>query len=315
MFPVQRYIQRKTISDLGHTIPNKDGLKGFIRAQSYGLNFEDRSSELFIEQFSQSNFISAISHDYSRFALSGIESYGRALRSVGQENTAWPAIQMYYSAYYFANSILRGCGVSLSRFSRLEVRALNELRNLFGVNCGEFTQGEYRAAWVPSASVGARVKLEQVSSGSGAHERFWIVFADFIEELISEIQSQKLADELEAVNSAVDLLKVLRARSSGNHNWLSVVRNEVTYQHAYSVWTPNSKKDKDVRSLRALTRKDLSVVRLDHNPNSAPLDAFLSGCQYVIELGILIAEHLAALSKRNGTFGARWARCLEIQEF
>ena len=115
MFPVQRYIQRKVISDLGRSLPNGDGFKGFIRGQSYVLEYDEEGEDLFIGGVNEGDFVSALSHDYSRFALSGIESYERALRAVGESNTAWPAIQIYYSAYYFANSIMRACGVNVSR--------------------------------------------------------------------------------------------------------------------------------------------------------------------------------------------------------
>jgi hypothetical protein len=313
MFSVHRYFQRKVLREIATAIPDNSGVKCFVRKKHYRLIWDDICSCHYISDFDKPSFMKCLSGDYSRFALSGLESYERALQTVGDPNTAWPAIQLYYADYYFANSLMRACGISVSRLEKVEIIALNELHSLFSLQSESLSKGEYILTWSPSVEPSGKLRLDVAPGAGGAHEKFWIIFSDFLDEFVSEIDQQALPDSLEAISSLTDLLKVLGARGMNGKNWLSMVRNEITYKHMYDVWSPTSRRNRSVPPLKSIARKNLSAIRLDHNPNTDPVDAFVAGCQYLIELGLLVAEAQSEVSAQNGAFGSRWNRCLAIQ--
>lgn len=91
-------------------------------------------------------------------------------------------------------------------------------------------------------------------------------------------------------------------------SWLSNTRNEINYQHKYSVWFP-VKRNKNVNEI--LTRLKISSsnsIPLDLNTNKEPITSFIEICSYLALLSFEISEYVAARSRKGGAFGQKWRR-------
>lgn len=311
MYPLFRYINRRVLPDVARKLPTPGGFKKVIRDQYYSIgDFDSHSGVLRLTGLDNSVLYSAMVHDYSRFALSGYESY---MLSINYGFSApWSLIKLYYAAYYCANSLIRACGLSVSRLEGADVKCLKQVIDLFNIQDYSINRGEYLIEIEFDASRGVVINLEPIAAGSAAHEKFWIVFSGYLSSISDDAAQVGLPDANEAVSQIDDLIQALQSNGSDNSNWLSVVRNGVSYRHDYNLWIPASMKENSVKALHEMNRQNIEAIRFDIDPRERPIESFISSCQYICELSILVSESIAENGSRSGGFGSRWNRAKEM---
>lgn len=312
MHPISTQIARRTIPELGRAVVGRTGIRDWLAGGAYRADLDaDDEQRVIISEIDIQTVLCYLAFDYTRFGLAGIESYHCTIEHKSETNHAWPLIQLYYSAYYFAHSLMRACGVLLVRLNRERVRKLRDILSLFVGSLPELSSGEYlfRIERIDASDI--QISIEKLVASGGAHELFWREFSGFLTEIESDVVQNSRPGRNEFIGALSDLNSYLRAAGSESGSWLSVIRNEITYQHGHGVWLPTSRKEPAVSAVRGFYRRTADCVPCSSDPRKNPILAFSDASQLIVEVGIEVASRLASESKRSGSFGRRWNTALE----
>jgi len=99
---------------------------------------------------------------------------------------------------------------------------------------------------------------------------FWHVFCAFLASS-SDIANRDDPDATIAIAFIEEIRTVLLSCGFNQGNWLSAMRNEITYQHLHGVWFPVNASKKDKEFIKIFSKKNLSLTRLDFDPKKTSL--------------------------------------------
>lgn len=199
-----------------------------------------------------------------------------------------------------------GRSVDLSFTSNCQAKVLNELSQVYLGQSINITAGSFCVNLNPTD---ASVVLNRDGNFGGSHELFWHVFCAFLKSVANDIVSIDDPNATSAVASIEEIRTILLSCGHNQGNWLSAMRNEITYQHLHGVWFPvnASKKDKDF--IKNFSTKGLSLWRLDFDPRSDPICAFLSCSMRLVRLSLELCTLMVERSgERNPSFSGPFKR-------
>ena len=233
--------------------------------------------------------------EMSRFASAAIETSVGIARPGMPKSTAWLFIQTYYSAFYAAHSILRSVGISATNFRRVDCQKADLVAELLGfseepINAAQF-KCEYR-------SVSQRLDCNK-ASGKGIHEQFWRIFDGFLQSASSNVlQNDALpVEDTQDIFYRLDQIRsVLRSHGYNDGNWLSSIRNEVTYTQQHETWFPYGRSRKDCDMLFKLQkewRNEPEKIHLRTDASDDPAK-FVIACAFLVSLSISIVKDMGS---------------------
>lgn len=242
--------------------------------------------------------------EMSRFLSAAIETSVGITQPGMPKSTAWLFIQTYYAAFYAAHSLMRSVGISASNFKVSECQRADTVAAALGFLSAPLNAAQFRCEYV---SVAGRLECTK-ANGSGVHEQFWRVFDGFLQNAMTRVlqnaslgaaDSQDIFSRLEALRSVLT--------SSGHGaagNWLSTIRNDVTYKQLHKAWFPYGRSRADCDRLFALQkqwRKAPDEIHLQP-PNVIDAERFVLTCAFLVSLAIAVTKDMAARSPSGASF-------------
>lgn len=177
----------------------------------------------------------SFANDCNRFAQAAIES----MWSVGKVNklpksTGWATVQLYYSAFFAANAILRIYGRACSQLEVGHVHKVLEIATMMQLDGGvnSIENGFYF-----SSILNNKIKFSKIKD---SHADTWASFSRLLTWLIENISDTKGlgSHKLDAQNLISNIKAALHTSGATKGNWPSQIRNKVNYQHTHGVWYP-----------------------------------------------------------------------------
>ena len=306
MLELASAIARRSISGLVES-PRPRGIRTWIEGGSFLIESNESSDDITLSNIRLTEYVSYQAHDFQRFALASYELARGVFAEGGNgRSLSWTLITAYYAAYYASHAIFRALGQSFLHLESRQAKALNELSQVYLSQSINVAAGSFR---VNLNSTGTSVVLSRDNNVGGSHELFWRVFCAFLESLANDIANKDDPDATIAVGYIEEIRTILLSCGYNQGNWLSSMRNQITYQHLHGVWFPvnASKKDKDF--IKNFSTKSLSLWRLDFDPKRNPICAFLSCSMRLVQLSLeLCTSMVERSSERNPSFSGPFKR-------
>ncbi len=241
----------------------------------------------------------AFAADISRLASAALET----LHDIGGSVTspkarAWLFIRSYYAAYYASNAICRIVGTTASQFETEHARSVYKVADLFGNAAVPAVQGGFYECTFESNN--KSIRCRKMAAAAGGHEQFWACFLALVRRISSAVL-QGGSIHAQAVAAKLFELDVnLRLEGRNGGNWLSYVRNEVTYRHGLGAWFP-------YRSGIRWDAISANLVKWRHDPMGIDIasfrdpspDRFVMTCVFLVSLCNELLEDVATLPRRS----------------
>lgn len=257
-----------------------------------------------------------LAHDCSRLAAASFQTYMSVPDHVSKpEQIPWSLVRAYYAAFYGAHALLRALGGGCVWIDALRSAKLRQLLSIHKVS-KLIDRGLYSLGVTDSGRV---LTLRSLNGGSGGtHEGLWSVFIQRLKELEADVLSGTLTpSDAQAVFAVISGLRTIATHGSANDAWLSVVRNEVQYRQARSVWHPCQVKKQAHRNLVQATAKwqdDPMSFVLDY-PGRDDLSAFMSACTFIVASCRAVLLRIEQRSPRRARSFARRGPLSYLEHF
>ncbi|WP_447963904.1 hypothetical protein [Nitrospira sp. Ecomares 2.1] len=224
----------------GEVTNTKIDIRGWVANQSYLID-ENISADSFVLRVNNTPTLkAAIANDCNRMAMASFETMAGIQKEPRLPRSgAWGIIRSYYAAFFAAHTVLRLFGRSCSQLEAEHLKKIYEMAVALNKE-GEVRKIESGFYYIHVAPDFGTVSFKKIKD---SHKDTWGSFLKLVEEIIKTIEttaalgSQKLA--------ARDLLVMIRdgiTKSGCKGNWLSMIRNQVNYQHTLGVWYPYENK-------------------------------------------------------------------------
>jgi hypothetical protein len=249
-----------------------------------------------------SNLQELFAAEMSRFSSAAIETSSGITQSRMPKSTAWLFIQSYYAAFYAAHCILRSVGVSATNLRAKDCRQADVVANALGYSNAPLNAAQFRCEYLAN---GGRLVCTK-APGNGIHEQLWRIFNSFLQSASARtLQLPNLeAREAQNIFSKLDQLQyILKLRGHASGNWLSAVRNEVTYVHQHKAWFPYGRTKADCNRLFAIQREwrkapdDIQLA-----PQASDLETFMLACAFLVSLSVAMIRDMAFRSPSGKSF-------------
>lgn len=277
-----------------HTLPGLLGVqknpqttfKAWIQNNRYRINTPINPKSFELELYDKEELLEAISYDINRMSCSAIETVALISRSsVMPKSSGWAIIELYYSAYFSAQAIMRIFGVSCSQFDSQESIAVTNAAKLYHQDNGiNISAGYYHCEYMPSNNL---ISCNQLGN---THQSFWTKFDQLLDDLSTKVSGSNFLERDK--NKVIQFLFSIRERLNywnnyNSSNWLSKVRNDVNYSHAMGAWYPytGSKKVSDelFRIISRWNQEEFpsNITNHEKHPNTI---VFADSCLSIIKL-------------------------------
>jgi hypothetical protein len=229
--------------------------------------------------------VDTFASEMSRFSSAAIETSLGISRSKMPKSIAWLVIQTYYAAFYAAHSILRSVGISASNLKQVQCDRADTIAIALGFSAAPLNSTQYRCEYAHGAT---RLNCSK-AAGGGIHEQFWRIFDQFLTQTSNDVLANNSLPNADAQFISVTLIalrNILRRENHSNGNWLSAVRNEVTYTQHHKAWFPFGRTRAECDRLFALQRKWREEPE-DINFNSlcvSDMEVFVLTCAFLVSL-------------------------------
>jgi len=303
-------IVRRALPRIGEYVPRSGGLRSWVQSGSFYIDNSSIEGKIILSNASLNEINEYFMFDYERFALACWESFSISKDEfLAQRLLGWPLIKLYYSAFFGAHSIMRVAGEAVFRIEKDQAERLFDLVSIFvAAPAFPVTAGTYHARTIQNADRTLSVVLTKLVDTGGAHDGFWKIFSNYLDNIAQEAIARKLPDATLVVSKIGEIRNITRAYGGSGGNWLSVIRNRINYAHDFGVWFPVKGSHPSLEDFKGMTFKGLDLVRLDINPGREPLKAFTSASQAIASLSFEISEQIAAQSEAATRFGSKWKR-------
>lgn len=227
--------------------PGKAAFKDWLGSDSgYAVTALPSSSAVDILVHSEPEFLRPLAFEVNLWASSAFETISSISPNAVRSNAiAWPLIQLYYSAFFSAHSILRAFGYICTQLDRNHADALRRSARATGIS-GDLGEGFYVFRYDRSLMSLHGTKVRD------SHADTWRTFNSLVTSLSSRVLTIAAAnsDKIAASVCLTKLNEVLENRGAATGgNWLSQFRNRVNYQKAFGVWYPYLKANPSIDEL------------------------------------------------------------------
>lgn len=228
--------------------------KWWIESGNYTFNSPPTTKSFDIVANNPEDILRTICHDISRFGNSSIESVANITDEPKfPKSNGWMSIRIYYSAFFAAHCLLRMFGRCCSYFNGPSLKELNSVAQLNFPGSKRISDGNYLIKLNKSGN-NIFIAAQDIDS---SHAGLWKSFHELLNELQVSIAATALFTT-EEKNTCVKFLSDLSRRvgRNGNKSWLSMVRNEINYNHSMNSWSINyTKKSTDNNNIKIYAEK------------------------------------------------------------
>ncbi len=265
------------------------GFAPLVRMQRYQIHSRIETGKVALHFSDVNEPVAALAYDLNRFASATFETVASMTRAAKlPKSAAWLCVQAYYGAYYAAHALVRSLGRTYSRLDQQDVRALNEIVDLFGMSNGSPLPVATYSGHLGHATRSFEISRAPDSRGGASHSGFWHFFLLEVRALQSRILTGSgLASQNQRAALKLHELCESLCREGYNHGaWLSAVRNEISYRHQRGCWYPYGYRRQDAdRLYNVLPGWKQDTYSFDLNRNRRPeLIDFLTTCVFLIAL-------------------------------
>ena len=303
----------------------------------YGLRYWLRNNNNFLPQSSASNnmlelycydgneLLGYLAKDINRLSCAAVES----LISIqeckpNKKSLAWQMVKAYYAAFYAAHCTLKICGLGLTQVDQITIQRITRQASAYGYMVPSLNAGLY---CIELDEYTTQMRLYSVLRYDDNHRGLWKRYYEFIgllcgthiqtgstdsncvrvkepsEKSTLSVYEQLPVSDAEIIVERLEMLKTCLNRR-GDMNWLSYIRNEVNYNHAFGVWYPyGSYKESFADILRNNMLFIKSPLCEEFNvENNSDVLAFYKCCQLIVSICMEIINDLAYRHPKNKSF-------------
>lgn len=250
-------------------------------------------------------------YEINRFSCASLESLKSACCFPDKNRLSWSSVELYYSAYYAANGLMRFFGQGSTNLDKVHTRRIHKIATQTGMAAQEPQKGTYRFNVDFSTQ---QIAFEQ-TDGDGVHGKFWSGFLVFLDDLIASTNQNTLVASPEYISDIEITLKKLRSvLTKGNHkngNWLSFVRNAINYRFEFGFWHPNIDLDKKhlniISKINHLARekpRDIMTSTTD------PIAQYVESCLFIVAVFCNFVNHATNINRKKKYYLNRYSRPL-----
>lgn len=248
---------------------------------AYEVDFDNGARSVRMDFRAAEPLTVALAADCCRLSTSAIQSLS-SIESELVDKTLmpWSLVKLYYSAFYAGNTLTRILGAGCAYLDRAHVSKIIAIGSAYGRSPSfPVEAGLYRCTIDTTATQITYVKLG--TSAGGSHNLFWGEFVRSIRETNAKLLSGTLP-MLDAQNVFSKLADLERHFAQRGNAWLSKIRNEIQYQHAYEVWFQCGIGKKDRQVLGRLASKwSADPMGIDLHLNHGALGDFINTCVFI----------------------------------
>jgi hypothetical protein len=265
--------------------PARD-LRDWLVEGTYSFQSAPKSKQYDIFVPDSGGLLEAYAFDANRMSCAAFESIvSIASIPTMRRSLAWLAIKSYYAAFYSAHAFIRLQGVSCTQLTNRETSQLASVAQAYGYGAAvNISSGFYSMFYDPNGK--SLSFMNTGADGGGSHEILWFEFDKGLARLQAAIAASSfLFSEKTVLISKLTLVrKILCTAGCRRANWLSKVRNEITYRQSMGVWFPHRVAN-NVDRLLGIIHQYLSVDPLDNELDEAEtLDGFIKLCLFVVNI-------------------------------
>lgn len=211
-------------------------LVGLLGSKNYQIFSPATSNSVTLTFSDMSHVVNAYAYDARRFSMAAVETMAGLSRPARlPKSTAWLVVEAYYGAFFSAHCLLRLCGRTFTQFERPVTKSVDEVSDLFGMQVAPIDQGMFYG-FVDHT----RRSLTFVKVSDQSHEGLWAKFLQLLADASVEIARNASSSSVQSSIAKIIELQALLTDGGrlSKGNWLSQIRNRVTYRHEFSAWYP-----------------------------------------------------------------------------
>lgn len=286
------------------------GVRSWLELGAFQVSQTSTAERFVLANINLQDFVAFQKYDFERFSLSSHETMAFCTRdSTRPKAIGWPLLKVYYAAFFGAHALMRSVGQAVIRVETNQAKRLTELAHIFGVSTAVLTAGNYLLRLRQASTSDFEVELTKIADTGGAHDSFWRCFKKFLDQIAIESADQNLPDSADIIAQISDLLSAITNHGTTDGTWLSIVRNQINYQHQYGVWFPFLNAKPELRKIATLGYQKTSTMRLDFDSKKEPIKSFWSAAIAIAALNFDVAEFLIAQSQsKSALFIRNWKR-------
>ena len=249
-----------------------------------------------------SDILNSLGYDINRLSSAASETL-RNIAEIPQipKSLAWPYVKFYYSALFYAHSLLRIWGRSPSYLRTADFLHIRNTLAAYGVTSPFKLQTGQFLLTINTAQ--SAVSLTTDKGGGGTHDAIWREFEGALSDLKQAVNaSQFLAADKVMITIQIDRAMGLLTRGGSNAAWPSFMRNEIHYRQAEGVWYPYRGRSKTSELCSDASRAlngglDLDVLL---SANGDDLSKFRCACLFVIAYARQSLDDLSGIGGNKG---------------
>jgi hypothetical protein len=228
--------------------------------------------------------VEAYAYDANRMSCGAFETIASiaAIENM-RRSLAWLTIKCYYAAFYSAHALLRLQGISCTQLDNRQSSRLAAIAQAYGFP-PTIPSGFHSILFHPDTKIVSFVNAG--IRGGGSHAFLWAEFDRALFRFESQIERSGLLtpDKLKVSSKIAVLRGMLRNAGMQSPNWLSKMRNDITYRHDYGVWYPH-RSSNHVEDCLDEIRRSLSIDPLENELNAGDtLNDFIQLCLFIVNL-------------------------------
>lgn len=287
------------------------------------FNSSNNSMEFIL--YDGSEMLRYLAKDISRLSCAAIESLSSIQESINNKKfLAWQMVKAYYAAFYAAHSTLKICGMGLTQIDQRTIQRISRRAASYGFSIPQIKAGIYCIDFDTHVQ---KMISYYVSKYDDSHRGLWRRYIDLISIVCgtsirtnhtdsncirikepSDSCTQSIYNQLPAIDAGpiVNRLEALKnaLNKKGDSNWLSYIRNEINYNHAYGLWFPYKLYEEEYSY--TLNNKTMFIDNPLSNrfdfANECELKQFFICCQLIVAINREMVEDLAKRHPDNKSF-------------
>jgi hypothetical protein len=285
------------------------GFREWIASRHYQIYSPIDTGRFCLTVADNRSLCASFASDVSRFAGASLETMQLCDElAITPKACAWLVIRSYYAAFYASHAVGRILGTSVSQLDAEQVGSVFVVADAYGQSQIAAVQSGLYACIFD----GRRRSIDCTKLGGssgGSHELFWTCFLALLRSIGNRILQASSVNSQAVAAKLIDLSDNLCLEGRNGGNWLSHVRNDVTYRHARGTWFPyrSGIRHDGLRRVQIKWMKD--PMEIDLSSFRGPsLERFIATCTFLVSLCHEILEDVARRCPAGRSFVASGPR-------
>jgi hypothetical protein len=284
--------------------PKPGGFKRWISAGTYRPTLNANVDEIELTGINAAEFFPYLLFDYARFAMASRESIGVSFdKHFDKKAVAWPLINRYYSGFFAAHAILRTQNRGVIWIEADEAQQLQKVGRIYIGKDFSLRKGSYWFEFDGANNFNATVKLVPMSGNGGSHEGFWRYFLKYLSDFSDALLVQNSPSAAAATARFQEIRQIIMSAQRGI--WLTHIRNEINYQHAFGTWFPFPLSSSATLQGKSVLKLKNAALDLGYDLAKTPMEAFSAAGCFLSALNVDLANLLKA---RSGVGAAQFKK-------